>query len=155
MIWEELKESLIFTGLDAQSYEGVMRQVGEKLIQEGYCKETYVDALILREKEYPTGIDVEGVGVAIPHTDVSHVNQQGIAIAVLNQPVTFTQMGTDDEFVEVRVVFVLAVVDPNEHIDHLERILAIIQDRDVLSRLQNVAKAEQIIEIIKVKEDTL
>lgn len=155
MIWEELKDSLIFTELEAHSYEDVMKQVGEKLIQEGYCKATYTDALIEREKEYPTGIDVEGVGVAIPHTDTSHVNHQGIAIAVLNQPVTFMQMGTDDEFVDVRVVFVLAVVNPNEHIEHLERILAIIQDKDVLNRLQKVSDVKQIIEIIKVKEDTL
>jgi PTS system galactitol-specific IIA component len=155
MIWEELKDSLIFTGLEAKGYEDIMKQVGKRLIQEGYCKDTYVDALIVREKEYPTGIDVEGVGVAIPHTDVSHVNQQGIAIAVLKQPVTFTQMGTDDEFVQVQVVFVLAVVDPNEHIEHLERILKIIQDKQVLSQMQQAKDTKQIMNIIKSKEDAL
>ena len=89
MIWEELKPQLIFTDLEAKTYEDVMDQVGEAFIQEGYCKETYKEALKEREAEYPTGLDIDGIGVAIPHTDVSHVNRQGTAIAVLKNPVTF------------------------------------------------------------------
>lgn len=155
MIWEELKDSLIFTGLDAASYEDVMRQVGRAFIREGYVKESYIDALIAREQEFPTGLDVDGVGVAIPHTDVSHVKMAGTGIAVLKEPVTFVQMGTDDETVDVRLVFMLAVVNPNEHIDQLQRILAVIQDTKVLKQLLDVKDADQIIEIIKEKEKSL
>ena len=32
-----------------------------------------------------TGIDVDGFGIAIPHTDISHVNKAGIAIATAIQ----------------------------------------------------------------------
>ena len=155
MIWEELKDTLIITGLDAQSDQDVMVKVGGALVQEGYAKETYVDALYKREQEFPTGLDVDGVGVAIPHTDVSHVKKAGIAIAVLNNPVTFVQMGTDDETVEVRLVFMLAVINPDKHIDRLQRIMAIIQDTRVLKKLIEANRADQIIEIIKEKEQSL
>ncbi|MDO4276205.1 MAG: PTS sugar transporter subunit IIA [Eubacteriales bacterium] len=155
MIWEELKDTLITVDLEAESYEEVMEQLGGILIREGYCKESYVNALITREKEFPTGLDVDGVGVAIPHTDVSHVNKAGIAIGVLKKPVTFVQMGSDDENVEVGLVFMLAVVNPNEHIDQLQRIIAIIQDKEVLSKIQKVKDTKQIIELIKEKEKTL
>ncbi|MDC7289083.1 PTS sugar transporter subunit IIA [Blautia schinkii] len=155
MIWEELIEPLIAIDLDAESYEDVMEQIGGLLIREGYTKASYTEALIAREKEFPTGLDVDGVGVAIPHTDVSHVNKAGIAIGILRNPVTFIQMGTDDETVEVRLVFMLAVVNPNEHIDQLQRIIAIIQDKDVLNKLLKVKDTNQIIEIIKEKEKTL
>lgn len=155
MIWEELKSSLILPELKAQSYEDIMKQLGSALIQEGYAKESYVDALIQREKEFPTGLDVNGVGVAIPHTDISHVNRAGIAIAVLRRPVTFVQMGTEDENVDVQLIFMLAVVNPNEHIDQLQRILAIIQDTNVLKQLLSVKETKQIIQIIKEKEQSL
>ena len=155
MIWEELKDTLITVDLEAESYEEVMEQLGGILIREGYCKESYVNALITREKEFPTGLDVDGVGVAIPHTDVSHVNKAGIAIGVLKKPVTFVQMGSDDENVEVGLVFMLAVVNPNEHIDQLQRIIAVIQDKEVLSKIQKVKDTKQIIELIKEKEKTL
>ena len=155
MIWEELKESLIFTNLEAKTYEDVMRAVGQKVTAEGFAKESYVDALINREKDFPTGLDIDGFGVAIPHTDVSHVNKAATAIAILKNPVTFVQMGTDDDYVDAKVVFVLAVDDPKGHLEQLQRIISIIQDKDALEKLTPVNEASEIINVIKEKEKTL
>lgn len=155
MIWEELKESLIFTNLEAKTYEDVMRAVGRQVIAEGFAKESYVDALINREKDFPTGLDIDGFGVAIPHTDVSHVNKAATAIAILKNPVTFVQMGTDDDYVDAKVVFVLAVDDPQGHLEQLQRIISIIQDKNVLEKLTQANEASEIIDVIKEKEKTL
>lgn len=155
MIWEQLNPSLIFPGINAEDSEDVMRQIGGAMTREGYAKDTYVQALNDRERDYPTGLDVDGYGVAIPHTSVDHVNKPGIAIAALNKPVVFTQMGSDDETIGVRLVFMLAVVDPNKHIDELQRILEIIQDTAILEKLLSAGSAEEIINIIKMKESTL
>lgn len=155
MIWEALDSSLIVTGLDAKENKEVLKKLGSVVVKEGYAKESYVDALIVREEEFPTGLDVDGIGVAIPHTSVEHVNKVGIAIATLNNPVTFVQMGTDDETVGVQLVFMLAVVDPNAHIDQLQRIVEMIQDKAVLGRLMKAKDPEEIIHIIKEKEETL
>ena len=155
MIWEELDKSVIVPDLEAESWEDVMKSLGQKLIDEGYTKESYIDALITREKDFPTGLDIDGLGVAIPHTDVSHVNKAGIAIGVLKKPVTFIQMGSDDEEVGVKLVFMLAVTDPNAHIDELQRIIEIIQDKDVLEKLFTVTDKDTIIEVINEKENLL
>lgn len=155
MIWEELDKSVIVPDLEAESWEDVMKSLGQKLIDEGYTKESYIDALITREKDFPTGLDIDGLGVAIPHTDVSHVNKAGIAIGVLKKPVTFIQMGSDDEEIGVKLVFMLAVTDPNAHIDELQRIIEIIQDKDVLEKLFTVTDKDTIIEVIKEKENLL
>ena len=103
MVWEQLKEELIFPKLEASNSKEVFEKVGGKFIEEGFCKDSYVDALVNRESEFPTGIDVDGFGIAIPHTDISHVNKAGIAIATLENPVKFVQMGTDDEEVEAKL----------------------------------------------------
>lgn len=155
MVWEELKEPLIKIGLEAETFEDVMRQLGTIMIKKGYAKETYVDALIAREKDFPTGLDINGIGVAIPHTDVTHVNKEAIGIAVLKKPVTFLQMGTDDEEVGVQIVFMLTVVNPNAHMEQLQRIIQVIQDTEVLKQLLNTENEKQIIEIIREKENTL
>lgn len=152
MIWEELNEKLIFPALDADTTEDIFNSVGGAAIREGYAKESYIQALIQREAEYPTGLNVDDIGVAIPHTPVDHVNKSGIAIAVLNKPVTFVEMGTDDDTVPVQLVFMLCVVDPNQHIDELQRILDIIQDSNVLSALLKAHTAAEIINIVKEKE---
>lgn len=155
MIWEGLQKSLILMEMEADDSQDVFKQLGGALIKEGYAKDSYIDALAAREKDYPTGLDIDGFGVAIPHTDVSHVNKAGTAIAVLKSPVTFIQMGTDDEEVEVKLVFMLSVTDPNAHIDELQKILAIIQDTNVLEQIADAKDAQKIIEIIKEKENSL
>lgn len=155
MIWEALDKAVIVPDLEAETWEDVMKHLGQKLIDAGYTKESYIDALITREKDFPTGLDIDGMGVAIPHTDVSHVNKAAIAIGVLKEPVTFIQMGTDDEEVGVKLIFMLAVTDPNAHIDELQRIIEIIQDKEVLEKLFTVTDKETIIEVIKEKENSL
>ena len=160
MIWETLKPALIFPDAEASSYEDVFRQVGGTLTGAGYTKSTYVEALVEREREYPTGLDVDGWGVAIPHTPVEHVNSETvIAIAVFKDPVEFIQMGTDDETVGVRIVFMLAIAgNPGEHgahLDELQRIVAIIQDTSLLQHLLDARSADEIIQLIEEKEKTL
>lgn len=155
MIWEALDSALIVTGLEAEDDKDVMRNLGSIVVSEGYAKPSYVEALITREEEFPTGLDIDGFGVAIPHTSVEHVNKVGIAIATLKKPVTFVQMGTDDETTQVKLVFMLAVTDPNAHIDQLQRIIEIIQDTDALSRIMESRDASEIIAAVRAKEDAL
>ena len=116
MVWEKKQEELIIPGLEAKSSDDIFEALGGKLVKQGYCKESYVQALKDREAEFPTGINTGEKGVAIPHTDVSHVNKKGIAIATLKQPVEFVEMGTDDEYVNAQVVFMLAV-DEKGHLE--------------------------------------
>ena len=59
MIWEELDKSVIVPDLEAETWEDVMKSLGQKLIDEGYTKESYIDALITREKDFPTGLDID------------------------------------------------------------------------------------------------
>ncbi len=153
MVWEQLRDNLIFPELDAKDSSEIMEKVGRAFINEGLCKESYIQALINREGEFPTGIDVDGFGIAIPHTDVSHVNKAGIGIATLKNPVKFIQMGTDDEEVETKVIVMLAVDDPKKHLSLLQNILAILQDKNVLNELANAKEKTEIIKIIKNKEN--
>lgn len=151
MVWEKLQKSLILPGLEADSSDEIFEALGGELVKQGYCKESYVQALKDREAEFPTGINTGEKGVAIPHTDVSHVNKKGIAITTLKRPVSFMEMGTDDEYVKVQVVFMLAVGEKG-HLELLQAILGILQDQDILNKLIQAKNEEEIIEIIKEKE---
>lgn len=155
MIWEELSEDLVFDSLDAKNTDEIFEQVGGRFIAKGYCKPSYIKALKERESDFPTGLDMGGLGIAIPHTDISHVNKSGIAIARLNTPVEFIQMGTDDEMVHANLVFMLSVKDPGAHMQVLQRIVEIIQDREVLEGLMHSADTKSMIGIIHDKENRL
>ena len=92
MIWEDLNENLIVPDLEAKSSDEVFEKLGGLFIAEGYCRDTYVDALKDREKDFPTGVNMGSIGIAIPHTDKQHVIKGGVAIGVLKEPVHFFQM---------------------------------------------------------------
>ena len=155
MIWEELDRALIVTELEAETSTDVFEKLGGIVAKEGYAKDTYVQALIDREAEYPTGLDANGIGIAIPHTNVDYVNKSGTAIAKLTKPVTFIAMGTDDEEVEVELVFMLAVKDPKSHLAKLQTIIMMIQDPAFLTKLKEANTVDEIIETIKEKEGTM
>ena len=155
MIWEDLNENLIMPDLKAGSSDEVFQQLGGLLVSEGYCKSSYVQALIEREKDFPTGINMGNIGIAIPHTDKEHVIKGAVAIGVLKEPVHFYQMGTNDENVEAKLIFMLAVKDPKEHLVLLQRILMVLQDQEVLKQLIETKNKQEIINIIKEKEEQL
>lgn len=155
MIWEDLNENLIMPDLKAGSSDEVFQQLGGLLVSEGYCKSSYVQALIEREKDFPTGINMGNIGIAIPHTDKEHVIKGAVAIGVLKEPVHFYQMGTNDENVEAKLIFMLAVKDPKEHLVFLQRILMVLQDQEALKQLIETKNKQEIINIIKEKEEQL
>lgn len=46
----------------------------------------------------------------------------------------------------------LAVDDPKKHLELLQNVLAVLQDKDVLNKLSNADKCSEIINIVKEKE---
>lgn len=156
MIWETLEKKLILTNCRAESRQEIFQTVGGLLIREGYCRDSYIKALNDRENEYPTGLDMGEIGVAIPHTDVSHVIRSTMAIAVLQKPVPFEVMGGDDgETVGVSLVVAMAIQDAAAHLSQVQALLKVLQDNSVLRELTSAKSPEEVICIIKGKEEKL
>ena len=155
MIWKELEETLIFTGMKARDWQEVLKKTGAALQEKGDAKDSYIDALIQREIKYPTGINMGETGVAIPHTDPDEVLKEGIAIAILAEPVAFRQMGTEQGNVMVKLVFVLAIREPGSQVDKLRQMLKLLRDKKVLGQLENASDRQSVINIIREKEEFL
>ena len=152
MIWEDLNKKLMILHADAKTTDDVFEQLGSKFIQEGFCKDNYVEELKKREKDYPKGLAINGFGIAIPHTEAANVLREAEGIMTLNEPVHFVQMGTTDTIIDVKVVMMLAIENPKEHIKKLQRIIAIIQDMNVLNEIYQADTEDEIIQAIKEKE---
>lgn len=45
MIWEDLNKKLMILHADAKTTDDVFEQLGSKFIQEGFCKDNYVEEL--------------------------------------------------------------------------------------------------------------
>lgn len=142
-----LDEKLVYMHLQADSDKEALDKMAGMLLQEGIVKESYIPAVKAREIEYATGLQCDEMGVAIPHTDAEHVNIQAIGIGILDKPVKFIQMGTDNQEVEVELIFMLAIKEPHKQMDLLQSLMMAFMDKDKLSSL---AACETPKEVIKM-----
>lgn len=91
-IGELLDRELIFCGLKAKDSEEAIRRIGQAMYERGLVKETFVEAVLEREREMPTGLPLDEINAAIPHADIEHVIKPALTIATLNEPVLFRVM---------------------------------------------------------------
>ena len=128
-------ESVIHLNLEGDTKEDVLTEMGRHLVSKGLVKESFINAIIAREGEFPTGLPTAGIAVAIPHTDVEHVNRKTISVGVLKNAVDFGVMGDDSKTTPVRLVFMLAMDEAHAQLSLLQSLSNIFQDEDTLKSL--------------------
>ncbi|MDH3942679.1 MAG: PTS sugar transporter subunit IIA [Anaerolineae bacterium] len=134
---EFISQDLIRVGLKAASRDEAVCELAALLQKHGYVKESYAQAALDREKEFPTGLPTMDVQVAIPHTDVEHCLKPGMAVGVLAQPVEFTEMATLDRFVQAEIIFLLSITVPEDQVKWLARLVDLFQTPGVLLQLKD------------------
>ncbi|SEO63172.1 MULTISPECIES: PTS sugar transporter subunit IIA [Propionispora] len=121
----------------------ILRYIATRMYELQYVKETYIQAVIDREKTFPTGLQTEAFGVAIPHSDTIHVHKPVIAVCILAQPVIFQVMGSGGgEEVPVSFIFMLAIDDPNKHIEMLNKLSILFQNKNIMLDLLETKTGE-------------
>lgn len=154
MIWEQLNVDLMMTQAVVGDQIDLLIEMGDRFVAGGYCKPMFTEAVIHRERLYPTGIQLERIGVAIPHADSEFVIKEAVGFAILEEPVCFQQMGgtPDEEPLAVSMVIMLASMG-RDHIDLLQCIVSLLQDNVVLDRLLKATEENEMIQIIKKWEE--
>ena len=132
-----ISEDLVLVNEAVQSSEEIIRKLGKLLLEEKYVKDSFVEAVLDREKIFPTGLQTTTIGFAIPHTDAEHVLKSTVAIATLKSPVTFMAMGSPEDEISVSIVMMLAISDPKKVIDTLTKVISILQNEATIDELIN------------------
>lgn len=130
-----LREDLVFTQEHFESKEDAILFLAEQLEEKGYVDRTFANAVVEREEKYPTGLYLGRINVAIPHTNPNHVKQSGVAILTLDKPVIFNKMDEVSEEIKVHIIFLLAVVDPNEYLKFLSNLAGMFSKPGVISSI--------------------
>ncbi len=119
------KKNLIFPQISASSSKEVIELLEGALVSQGFAKKGAVRGALLREEEYPTGINTD-IPIAIPHGGPELTIKKGFAIATLTDPVKFREMGDPDKVLDVRIVIVPALTgkgdDGNEFYELIRRL---------------------------------
>ncbi|AXE37257.1 PTS sugar transporter subunit IIA [Acidipropionibacterium virtanenii] len=142
---------LVHVGVEVPGRGELFSLMAGALGEQGRTRESFLQGLVDREKNYPTGLPVNG-GVAIPHTDAEHVIADAISIATLSTPVGFREMaGVDDTEIPVDVVIMLALGGAGQHLAVLQEVIKAIQDADFLAAVRASRSAEEIAGLASAK----
>jgi PTS system galactitol-specific IIA component len=143
-----ISEENILVGTDAKSCEEVIQKLGALLYKNGFVRDTFTQAVLDREKVFPTGLQTHTFGFAIPHTDTEHVIKTSLAIATLHEPVLFRAMDNPEINIPVTIVMMLAVRDPKKVIPILRSAISIVEDGDALLALAQASSTLEIKEVV-------
>jgi len=142
----EIKISLknILVNEIVESKEEIIHLLGKLLQNNGFVKDTYIQAVLDREIIFPTGLQTKSVGFAIPHTDADHVEKTTVAIASLEKPVIFNSMGSPDDEISVSVVMMLAISDPKQVVGTLVKVISILENEVTIDKLVKATTKNEI-----------
>lgn len=143
-----LHEELVILSYEAKTSEEVLMGLSGILKEKGYVKESYTKAIMDREKVFPTGLNTEGVKVAIPHTDAKHVEKPAILVAKLKEPVNFKEMANGVNDVSAKLIFMLAIKNPDEQVKTLSKLMSIFSDKEALLGIYNAASQAEVIKLL-------
>jgi PTS system galactitol-specific IIA component len=143
-----ISEENVIINLEAETYQEVIQKLGSVLFEGGFVKDTYIQAVLDREEIFPTGLEVRGGGIAIPHTDSEHVKKSTLGIATLAKNVDFKAMAEPDKIISVSIVMMLAVADKNKVVPVLTKIINILQNENAIIALNNATSKTEIKKII-------
>ncbi|CJC03820.1 PTS system transporter subunit IIA [Streptococcus pneumoniae] len=110
---------------------------------------TYREALITREKSFPTGLDMEFLGkdlpnVAIPHTDIVHNLAEKVVVVRLEKPVTFHNMIAPDKEVEVSLLFFIINNSSSSQTNILAQLMDFFTGNGHLEDLSKISEPEKL-----------
>ncbi|CJQ21550.1 PTS system transporter subunit IIA [Streptococcus pneumoniae] len=141
-------KNLVFC-LEADNQEQLFDQVATLLEEREIVTPTYREALITREKSFPTGLDMEFLGkdlpnVAIPHTDIVHNLAEKVVVVRLEKPVTFHNMIAPDKEVEVSLLFFIINNSSSSQTNILAQLMDFFTGNGHLEDLSKISEPEKL-----------
>ncbi len=133
----------------AKDKEEALRILADEFMNSGVAKDTFYDGLINREKDFATGLSLNNMCVAIPHTDPEHVNRTQIGFMSLEEPVEFVEMGTEDKKIPVTLIFMLALKEAHQQLDMLMKLMDVFQNDELMEKFRNVEDFEEYYKLVE------
>lgn len=139
----KLTEKDIFLGLTAQNKEEAIRFAGQKLVDNGYVKPVYIEAMLERERLTSTYL---GESIAVPHGTIEAKE------SVINTGIVFCQYPSGVEFGEeaddkAKIVIGIAARN-NEHLDVIAKLTNALDDPNIIAKLSSTTRFDEVLAIL-------
>ncbi|MBP3041042.1 PTS sugar transporter subunit IIA [Bacillaceae bacterium Marseille-Q3522] len=123
----KIEKKYVYFGLDSVSKEDAIKMSGQRLFENGFIREEYIDSMLEKEK---TDITYIGNGIAIPHglnQAKKYVNKSGIVILHFPKGVQY------DDNIAYMIIGIAGSDD--DHLNILQDIAVKFSDQKIVDKL--------------------
>lgn len=138
---------LIDLQMDAETVEQLFVQIASQLKQRGYVNDGYLEGIIHRERQFPTGLITEYLNVALPHSDTEYIRKPFIYVARNHEPVMVRQMG-DNQEMAVKDFFFLGIKEPSKQVGLLQELMTLFQKKEFVTKLKKSDQNQELFELL-------
>lgn len=142
-----LEKDLIFINKSFENRNKIFEYLNSVLLEKKYVKDSFLDGIIKREENYPTGLQTPVCGIAIPHTDSEHINEEKLLILTLDEPVEFENMDGSSN-VDVKIVIMMLIKGGDNQIYMLQRLFSMFLENNKIEIIKNATNKEDVIGIM-------
>ncbi|OCG28004.1 PTS mannitol transporter subunit IICBA [Gilliamella sp. Fer1-1] len=139
----KLSEKNIFLGLTAKNKEEAIRFAGQQLVDNGYVKPDYIEAMIEREQLTSTYL---GESIAVPHGTIEAKDDVITTGIVFCQYPSGVQFGHEEDD-KAKIVIGIAARN-NEHLDVIAKLTNALDDETIIAKLATTNNVEEVLAIL-------
>ena len=134
--------------LDEYDRDAIITFLCEKLSEQDFISDVYLNEVIKRELIFPTGLPTIPYACAVPHANPVGVKKTGIALAVLKKPVPFFSMDDPELELNVHLVFLMSFLNGNQ-VAMLQWISSVISNQEVVRQIAEGTTTKEIFQTIQ------
>lgn len=150
-IKDGLEKELVLLKHDSVERNALFNKVNTLLQAQGIVEPTYLDALIAREENNPTAMQLEKMGVAIPHVDVEHVTQEKLVVVTCPEGIEFKQAEDPDSTMKVHVIFFLLLKEKDAHIDFLMKLIGLFRQTEKMDFILASTSTNEVMDMLTLE----
>ncbi|WP_447876796.1 PTS sugar transporter subunit IIA [Serratia fonticola] len=143
-----LDDELIFLQHTNGARQQLFQEINAALAERDIVMPSYLDALIAREDINPTAMQLENMGVAIPHVDIEHIKEEKLVVVTCPEGMEFKQAEDPDLTMKVHVIFFLLLKEKDAHIDFLMKLIGLFRQKDKMDLILHSDSKQKVKEIL-------
>lgn len=140
--------SMVLNDVTASNAMEALTEICKFALTTGYVKSSFLQAVLERERMFPTGLSLPRLGIAIPHTNSEHVLRSGVIIVKLKQSLLFHEMIDKSKEIPVQYVFLLMLKNDGQQVFLLQNLINLCMDEEVSAQLLQCNEAEEIYDLV-------
>ena len=135
---------LIFLNFDAVNQKTLFEQLNIKLIELGYIRPGWLEAIQEREEVFPTGLAFPTISVALPHVDPEYIIKPYIAIIVPKDAIEFLSMDGEGRKVLAHYIFNLGVCKDVSQIQVLAKLMDFFMNAEAVAVMRKMESPSEL-----------